>query len=243
VKRSTVLLVCLLCSATVRGQTVTLPEKVLIPNGRLGSVPIVYEGDDVKWTASPELDVFREYDADPKKIRLRVMAHQDGVYYVKAIACKGGKMSEFATCDVVVGVPGPKPPDPGPGPGPKPPDPKPPGPGPGPEPSPFPDPGVRVLVVYETGQEGALPRYVHTKAFANALDNKCALGPDGKTREWRIWDKDVNTSKAPKIWQDAMARPRASVPWLLIGDGKTGYAGPLPKTAEEFDNLLKKVGG
>jgi hypothetical protein len=66
------------------------------------------------------------------------------------------------------------------------------------------------------------------------------VGADGKTREWRIWDKDVDPSQESAVWQAAMKRPRASVPWLLVSNGKTGYEGPLPGTADDLLALLKK---
>jgi hypothetical protein len=75
------------------------------------------------------------------------------------------------------------------------------------------------------------------------LNSHCANGPDGKTKEFKIWDKDEDTSAVPKIWQDAMKRPWAGAPWVIISNGKTGFEGPLPKTEAEMLDLLTKFGG
>jgi hypothetical protein len=78
---------------------------------------VVWSGEDCAWTASPELDVFREYTSDPKVVRLRVIGYKAGLYRLEAIACLGGKLSPFSTCTVVVGdvpAPGPRPPEPTP---------------------------------------------------------------------------------------------------------------------------------
>lgn len=107
----------LLFASLSLGQTVTLPAKVEVEPGRLASVVIDWDGDDISWIASPELDVFREYDANPKVIRLRVLPAQVGSFKIIAVTCKDKKLSPWSTCEVIVGKPGPAP-GPGPGPGP-----------------------------------------------------------------------------------------------------------------------------
>ena len=146
-------------------------------------------------------------------------------------------------------------PGPGPGPGPKPPGPNPPGPtppgptppGPNPSPAPIPEDGFRVLIVYESAE---LPKYpagqtnaLYARIVRDYLRAKCVVGADGKTREYRIWDKDVDASAESALWQAALKRPRTSTPWIVISTGKTGYEGPLPDSAEKTLELLKKYGG
>lgn len=97
------------------GQTVTLPAKVEVEPGRLAAVKVQWDGDDIRWIVSPELDVFREYDPNPEVIRLRVQGFTEGKFKIIAITCKDKKLSEFAACEVIVGKPGP---EPGPNPGP-----------------------------------------------------------------------------------------------------------------------------
>ncbi len=144
---------------------------------------------------------------------------------------------------VTIGVP--------PEPGPTPPGPTPPGPTPTP-PEPdvkplIPGDGFRVLVVYETGKVQSLPKEQSSVLFARSvrdyLDQKCVAGRDGVTREWRIWDQDVDTLNETASWQAAMKRDRKSIPWIVISTGKTGYEGPLPANVTDMLKLLKKYGG
>lgn len=149
--------------------------------------------------------------------------------------------SEILRRRVKVGL-GPKPP---PGPDVKPIDPEP-KPEPKPKPvdptAPIPISGFRVLIVFETGQ--ALPAaqssILYGKRTRDYLDQHCVKGPNGQTPEYRIYDKDVALGNESKLWRDAMARPRTSVPWVLISNGTTGYEGPLPATADEFIALCDK---
>ena len=101
----------LLLSLPLQAQTVKLPERVTAGVGRLAAIKVEYDGDDVRWTVPPALDAFREYDPDPKVVRLRVIGYMAGAYELKAITCKDKKLSDFAVCVVVIGD-GPTPPVP-----------------------------------------------------------------------------------------------------------------------------------
>jgi len=130
-------------------------------------------------------------------------------------------------------------PTPTPGPGPTP------GPTPNPDtPAPIPLAGLRVLIVYESRDATTLPAgqqgLLFGKAFRDLLNASCVTGSDGKTKEWRIWDKDVALDGAEAHWATAMKRTRTSVPWILISNGKTGYEGPLPASVDEATTLIKK---
>jgi hypothetical protein len=164
-----------------------------------------------------------------------------GRYTVMAWNAKGDRASKLSRCVVIVGDPGPVPPvPPPPGPGPTPPVP----PGPTPSPAPIPEAGFRVLVVYETADLSKLPpgqlAGLHSKELRDWLDQTCVKGPDGKTAEWRIWDQNIDLTKAEPIWQAAMKRPRASLPWVVVSNGKAGFEGPLPKSGKEIMELLAK---
>lgn len=117
---------------------------------------------------------------------------------------------------------------------------------PGPEP-PIPGDSNRVLIVYESSQLSSLPPAQSVlMSSANVRDylrKKCSLGPDGKTPEFRIWDKDVDASNVSQVWKDAMAMPRTAVPWIVVSNGKTGFAGPLPADEATLLTLLKKYLG
>lgn len=114
-----------------------------------------------------------------------------------------------------------------------------------PTPAPLPGEGFRVLIVRETKDLSGLPAsqvaIFSSTDVRNYLNQKTVL--EGNQRAYRIWDQDTDTSKESQHWQDAMKRPRASVPWLLVSNGKDGYEGPLPKTVAEMMTLLKKFGG
>lgn len=133
-------------------------------------------------------------------------------------------------------IPPPEPPTP-----PKPPEP----PTPPPSPAPIPEKGFRVLIVTESPEVSALPASQQLILTAGPvweyLNTHAVQGPVNK--EWRIWPKNVNTTGERKLWQDAMARPRTSYPWILISNGETGFEGPLPSTVAETLTLLKKYGG
>jgi hypothetical protein len=134
------------------------------------------------------------------------------------------------------------------------PPPVPPGPGPGPGPGPDPfgggttaAPAFRCLIVYESADLSKLPpaqlTAITSAAVRDYLNAHCVAGPDGKTKEWRVWDQNVNTANESPMWQKVMARSRASVPWIVIGNGTSGYEGPLPQTTDAVLALLRKYGG
>ncbi len=128
-----------------------------------------------------------------------------------------------------------KKPDPGPTPGP----------GPTPTPVPIPGEGLRVLFVYETKDLSTLPsaqvQSLTAKEVLDYLDSHC-IKVDNQP-EYRKFDPQTDMSKASEVWQAAMKRPRASLPFLLISNGKTGYEGPLPPNTAELMKLLKQYGG
>lgn len=231
------LLVLMLLASPAFGQTLKLPTEV---KGEPGAfVPIKAETDcaTVKWIAiDAGLNLFPVELLKDTKTAV-VSSTKAGRYRVFAVAAKGDIPTDPAICVVVIGTPTPGPtPDPGPGPT------------PGPDnPAPIPDAGFRVLMVYESAQladypseQAALITSVRVRTYLNA---KCVVGADGRTKEWRIWDKDIDASTDADLWKKALARKRASLPWLIISDGKTGYEGPLPKKLDELMSLLEKYGG
>lgn len=130
--------------------------------------------------------------------------------------------------------------------GPKPP-PDPPGPQPGPAPIPL--PGFRALIVYETADLAKLTKDQTAILYAvgpgsvrEYLQAKCVAGSDGTTKEYRVWDQNTVVTAAAKHWQDVMARPRASVPWLVVSNGVKGFEGPLPPTPADTLKILKQYG-
>ena len=132
--------------------------------------------------------------------------------------------------------------------------PAPPAPGPGPHPpqppqppAPIPAPGFRVLIVYDAATLTKLPaaqqEAIYSADVRAYLDAHCAIGSDGKTKEWRMWPDGTDGSADGPVWADVMKRKRDSLPWLVVSDGKVGWEGPLPATAADLLTLLKKYGG
>lgn len=144
------------------------------------------------------------------------------------------------------------PPDPTPHPDPPKPDP--------PIPDP-PTPGkISVLIVEDVSARSNLPRPQLLAMLGHNvktyLDSHCRMGPDGKTPEWRRWHYEDDASHESKVWQDAIAQFRAidadpnkagiqmpALPYILISNGVTGTAGPLPTTEADLLALLRKWGG
>lgn len=187
------LLLVLPCVASA--QTVTMPQSVPVSVGRLAAVEMTYDGTDFKYIVPPELDAFREFTNDPKVVRLRVIAYQQGMFRIVAVACKGEKLSDFGSTLVIVGQgPGPTP-IPGPGPTPEPPGPTP----------PIPTPPVvvgprAVLIVHEVADKtpdfarlitalraGPQAEYLKTKGHTLRILDDDSLDQDGKPalEAWR----------------------------------------------------------
>lgn len=123
----------------------------------------------------------------------------------------------------------------GPAPAPEPPAPQPVPPAPAP-PAPIPLAGLRVLVVYDSKGEAEYPapqrEVLYALGVREYLDAKCAPGPDG-LREWRIWPASTDPRGEAPWLRDAFARPRQSLPWLVVSNGRAGFEGPLPGSIDE----------
>lgn len=183
-------------------------------------------------------DVLPEEPADIREIdgRLYFVA-PPGTYKIKLRSIKGKKVETARHVVEIEGAVGPGP-APGPGPGPTP------TPGPTP-PAPIPEPGFRVLFVFEQTELAKLPSSqvaaLSAQEIRDYLASHCAMSADGKTVEARFFDQ--NTVVLEPLWKAAMSRPRASLPWMVISNGKTGFEGPMPTTTKEVLALLKKYGG
>lgn len=117
-------------------------------------------------------------------------------------------------------------------------------------PAPIPEAGFRVLIVVKEAELSKLPAGQVTALTSTAvrqyLNAKCAVGPDGETKEWRIWDSGIDASNESALWQDALKRAAGKpLPWLIIsnpGHGD-GYEGALPADAGVLLKLLQQHGG
>ena len=95
-----------------------------------------------------------------------------------------------------------------------------------------------------TPPDGCSREMTHEKkrAVRGYLNAKTPVGPVG-VHDWAMFDQNVDPSAYGKWFSDAMKSPRASLPWIVIGSPKGGYAGPLPANEAATLDLLKKYGG
>jgi hypothetical protein len=139
-----------------------------------------------------------------------------------------------------IAVVGPRPP-PEPEPDPDPDDPDPPTPDPD-VPPPIDGDGLRVLIVYESSELNQLTAdqrdIFYGQTVRKYLTENCVQ--QDRYSEWRILDQDTSFVDAGSRWVKALARPRTSLPWILISNGKTGFEGPLPATPSETIELIKR---
>ncbi len=212
-----------------------LPAEVTAEPGDLVKVPADGNGGNLLWDVQPKLPSFA---LDSEKALL-VSAKAQGVYVVRCETARGSKIAR-AECKLTVGN---VPPGPGPGPGPTPPVPPTP-------PAPIPADGLHVLIVLESADLSKLTVAQATALTSQAvrayLNDKCPAGPDGKTKEWRIWSKDTDASAESKLWQDAFAQTKGqTLPAIVVSNPKQGggFVGPLPADADALLTLLKKFGG
>ena len=231
---------CIVAMASpLAAQSVTLPAEIKGARGAWIIVAPKVDGGTPKWRVDSrlqEVDLAALLPADSvAKLKGKVFTSvTDGRFKVEVWCAKADGVSDIATTWLVVGDGKPVTPD---------------GVKPQPAaPAPIPVPGFRVLIVEEVMNRAALPtsqRLILTSVAPNGVrafcEANCVLGPDGKTREFRIYDQNVNMTKESSLWQDAMKRPRTSLPWLIVSNGTTGYEGPLLKTAEDTVALLKKI--
>lgn len=221
-------------------------ERDVVPEYTLARVSVIGipPGYAVIWDVHPFGSASKATNAKLKSV-LEFTA-PPGQYTVQVRGVKDDDVLEaFKTITIQPRTPpGPTPPGPTPGP-------TPPGPTPGPQPplppAPIPGEGNRVLIVYETGQvhPAAQAAIFTSGVLRDYLDAKCAKDAANPTGAYRIWDRDVDLSH-PSVspsWKAAMARPRASVPWLVISNGRTGWEGPLPADVPQTLAKLKSVLG
>lgn len=204
-------------------------------------------------------DVYPPEDIDPATQKLKSVyefAAPPGTYKVRVRAFKPDSESPLEAWRTVVVQPRAPPPGPAPGPGPAPtppgpipPGPTPPGPVPPTPPAPIPVDGGHVLIVYETGQlhPPAQAAIFTSGVLRDYLDKHTLSTPTDGTggRAYRIWDQHVNLAHpaVAEKWRTAMARPRQSLPWIVVSNGRTGYEGPLPPDVPQTLALIKKYLG
>lgn len=214
-------------------QNVSLPSETKGEVGAFIKVPASTNGKEVRWYSPDKgLQVFPVELLKDSKTAI-VTANVPGRYRLVAWTAVGDIPSDPAICVIIVGDA----PTPGPGPGPNP-DPIP------PTPSPSVTDGKRCILIYESAELSKLPekqrQILTAKVVRDYLRAKCDKEPDGKTPSCGFFDKDdALDGYSPKL-SSLMKRERKQVPWVIVGNSKTSYEGPLPASLDEFMTLLKK---
>ena len=108
----------------------------------------------------------------------------------------------------------------------------------------------RVQMLYETAEVSKYPIVqqdaIKGKPTRDYLESHCAVGPDGKTKEYRIYDKDVVfTVEMPTFKKAVDYCKKIGCPSIIVNNGKTEYRGTLPPNSDYPDTLtlLKKMAG
>lgn len=166
---------------------------------------------------------------------------KNGTWIVRGVP-KPGEKGWMRTITVSTGIQPepPKPPEP----------PTPPTPPVPPAPVPIPAAGFRVLLVEEKDDRGTIPQPQLAAMFSTQvrdyLNRKCAKGPDGKTPEWRFWDKDVVLSAESETWQKiwTATKPQLTkLPAVVVINGTDGKVFDMPADEAGLLALLKQYGG
>jgi hypothetical protein len=200
-------------AAQVRG-----PTEVTVPVGRLASVPLTVDADEADYLIlGADCDGLREYDPDPKKMRLRVIGYTPGVAFVVVTSQKGGKLQPPAVVKVTFQGPGPAPPVP-----PVPPDPKP----------PARDAAWVVLVTDQDGDSPAAAAVIASDRFRRQL-------ADWGVRFW-VYDKASPVAREKGYLAHAREYPALLV---LDKDGRVAAAGRCPDSEAAAIDLVRKAVG
>lgn len=106
-------------------------------------------------------------------------------------------------------------------------------------PVPAPD-GLRVLVVYETEDENrALASITAQRKVRDWLNQNCVK--NGQQPEYRFFDQHAQfPSGMDSLFARWMQRPRDSLPWIVIANGKKSFEGPFPHSADALISLLEQ---
>ena len=153
---------------------------------------------------------------------------KQGTHTIKAVVLAQNPLSWDETVfTITVGQPEPTP---------EPPEPTPPSPGV----APIEGEGFRVLFVAETSEPlpPAVEDSFYSKLITDYLNANC-IKVEGQP-EFRRFDPDTPFTNPQHRFAKALARPRTSLPWLIISNGKSGYEGPFPTTVEATLALLKQ---
>lgn len=198
---------------------------------------------DLKVWVSPDTTTYFRFLGDRVIVGPPPFWREGDIIYIEATAQVDGKILDpvfWRIKGVRAPIPPPEPPKP---PVPPPEPPKPPVP-----PTPTVEPilgkgGMRVMIIHEASKTLGIKQHsvLYGKQVRDYLNAKTTPTTDGTKRGYIITDKDNDfTADAAKVWAAALARPRQSVPWVIVSSSKGNFEGPLPADIPATLELLKK---
>lgn len=104
-------------------------------------------------------------------------------------------------------------------------------------------PGLRVLIVEETDAEARAALSAGQRAIIQGTAANSFRAFLKGNADLVVADPQADFSRLPVVWSELFKRPRKSVPWFVVTNGKTGYEGPLPGDPVEAIAIVKRVGG
>lgn len=227
--RYLITLTLLLAATTASAQEIEGPESV--PEHNLVRLELtgLADGDSAIWDAF-SLAGAEADGLTAKSGAVYVFTGPPGKYRVTATYLSDGKLGQDRQYVTIGDAPEPDPVPPEPDPEPTPPEPK-------PDDAPFPADGLSVLILYETETQNDLPSGQRAILFGREAREFLEAATDDR---YRVFDADVNVSKAEPPWRAALDVPHESLPWLIISDGTTGFSGPLPADVDAFKALVSE---
>jgi hypothetical protein len=102
--------------------------------------------------------------------------------------------------------------------------------------NPFNDDSFHVLIVYDTSK----PLPATQISAMNGVAVETYIKSKGDSR---IYAHTETGEHDVAVYAAAMKREKKSLPWIMVGKGKSGYEGPMPANTVDMLTLLKKYGG
>lgn len=107
--------------------------------------------------------------------------------------------------------------------------------------APIKEPGFRALIVYESSV--VLPKeqqsILTSTKLRKWLIEHCVKDEQGQP-DYQIFDQHTDLQYESELWRVAMSRPRLSLPWLVVSNGRKGTEMALPATVDETLVVLEK---